>query len=152
MHALILAAVLAATSQSPGQATRDIVVSVCLPYVASGEMPVDNIALAGLSPRRGGAGAEDLQTANGLHFVKLTITGDAAEGNLRRVCEVQARTGGFAQARDAVAGPLEQAGFTLEPDEPEDWPVWTRDGVTVTVHQNPGRATIVRLSYALLDD
>ncbi|HYC73932.1 hypothetical protein [Brevundimonas sp.] len=152
MHALILAAVLAAAPQNAGQATRDIVVSVCLPYVVSGETPTDNIALAGLSPRDGGAGAGDLQTANGHHLVKLMVTGNAGEGNLRRVCEVQARAGGFAQARDAVAGPLEQAGFTPEPDEPEDWPVWTRDGITATVHQNPGRATIVRVSYALLDD
>jgi len=152
MHALILAAALVATPQSPGQATRDIVVGVCLPFVATGEDPADNIALAGLQPRPDGDGPRDLQTANGHHLVKLTIGGDAEDGNLRRVCEVQARSGGFAQARDAVAGPLEQAGFAPVPDEPEDWPVWTRDGSTATVHQNPGRATIVRISYSMLDD
>lgn len=152
MHALILAAVLAASAQNPGQATRDIVIGVCLPFAASGEASADNIALAGLRPRPGGEGEQDLQTVNGHHLVKLTLTGNVEEGTLRRVCEVQARAGGFDQARDAVKEPLERAGFAPVPDEPEDWPVWTRDGVTATVHQNPGRATIVRVSYSILDD
>ena len=152
MNVLILAAALAAAFQTPGQVTRDIVVGVCLPFAATGEASADNIALADLKPRPGGDGAQDLQTANGHHLVKLTTTGDAQEGTLRRVCEVQARAGGFAQVRDAVAGPLERAGFASVPDEPEDWPVWTRGGVTATVHQNPGRATIVRVSYSILDD
>lgn len=151
MHILILAAALFAAPQDSGQATRDIVVGVCLPFVASGEVSADNIALAGLV-RRPGGDELDLQTANGHHLVELTLSGDAEEGTLRRVCEIQARTGGFAQAREAVAGPLEQAGFAPTPDEPEDWPIWTRGGATATVHQNPGRATIVRVSYSMLDD
>ena len=36
MHALILAAALVAAPQNTGQTTRDIVVGVCLPFVASG--------------------------------------------------------------------------------------------------------------------
>ena len=151
MHPLVLAAVLVAAPQNTGQATRDIVIGVCLPFVASGHTSADNIALAGLI-RRPGGDELDLQTANGHHLVKLTRSGDVGEGTLRRVCEVQARSGGFAQARDAVAGPLEGAGFAPAPDEPEDWPVWTRGGLTATVHQNPGRATIVRVSYSVLDD
>jgi hypothetical protein len=152
MHALILAAVLAAAPQAPGQATRDIVVGVCLPFADTGVASADNISLAGLRPRPGGDGDQDLQTVNGHLLVKLTLTGNAEEGSLRRVCEVQARAGGFDQARDAVAGPLEMAGFAPVPDEPEDWPVWTRDGITATVHQNPGRATVIRISYSILDD
>ncbi|MCS6624975.1 hypothetical protein N0B44_18840 [Roseibacterium beibuensis] len=152
MHALILAAALAGAPQTPGQTTRDIVIGVCLPFAAAGETSADNIALAGLQPRPGGDGDRDLQTANGHHLVKLTVAGDVEAGTLRRVCEVQARAGGFEQARDAVAGPLERAGFAPVPDEPEDWPVWTRGGVTATVHQNPGRATILRVSYSILDD
>ena len=151
MHAAILAAALAAFPPNPGQAPRDIVVGVCLPFAATGETSADNIALAGLKPRPGG-GEQDFQTDNGHHLVSLTMSGDAEAGTLRRVCEVQARSGGFDQARDAVAGPLEQAGFTPLPDEPEDWPVWTRAGITATVHQNPGRATIVRVSYSVLDE
>src|SRR5688500_8900582 len=108
MHALILAAVLAAAPQNAGQATRDIVVSVCLPFAETGQAPADNIALAGLTPRPGGDGAQDLQTNSGHYLVKLTLTGNAEDGTLRRVCEVQARAGGFDQARDAVAGPLER--------------------------------------------
>ncbi|GAA0869674.1 hypothetical protein GCM10009116_15100 [Brevundimonas basaltis] len=151
MHPLILAAALVAAPQDSGQITRQIVVGVCLPFAASGEVSADNIALAGLV-RRPGGDERDLQTANGHHLVKLTLTGNARDHNLRRVCEVQARAGGFDQARDAVAGPLESAGFAPVPDEPEDWPVWTREGLTATVHQNPGRATIVRVSYSLLED
>lgn len=151
MHPLILAAALVAAPQDSGQITRQIVVGVCLPFAASGEVQADNIALAGLE-RRPGGGEFDLQTGNGHHLVKLTLTGAAGSHDLRRVCEVQARAGGFEQARDAVAGPLEQAGFAPVPDEPEDWPVWTRGGVTATVHQNPGRATIVRIGYSILDD
>ena len=151
MHPLILAAALVAAPQDSGQTTREIVVGVCLPFAASGEVSADNIALAGLK-RLPGGDELDLQTESGHHLVKLTLTGNVSEVSLRRVCEVQARAGGFEQARDAVAGPLEQAGFTPVPDEPEDWPVWTRGGITATVHQNPGRATIVRIGYSILDD
>lgn len=149
MHALILAAALAAFPQSSAQTTRVIVAGVCLPFAESGEVSADNIALAGLSPR-GGEG--EFQTSNGRHIVRLTQSGTVEEGTLRRVCEIQARAGGFAEARQGAAGPLEQAGFTPVPDEPEDWPVWTRGGLTATVHQNPGRAAIVRISYWVLDE
>jgi hypothetical protein len=152
MHPLILAAVLAAAPQSSSQATREIVVGVCLPFAATGEASADNIALADLRPRRGGDGPQDMETASGHHLVKLTVSGNAGDGTLRRVCEVQARAGGFDQAREAVAEPLERAGFAAVPDEPEEWPVWTRGGVTATIHQNPGRATVVRVSYWALDD
>lgn len=151
MHALLLAAVLAAAPQAPGQATRDIVLGVCLPFIETGAAPADNIALAGLA-RQAGGGEGDLQTANGHHLVKLTHSAAMGDNAARRVCEVQARAGGLAQARDAISGPLRTAGFDLAPDEPEDWPVWTRGGVTVTAHQNPGRATIVRVRYSASDD
>ena len=149
MHALIMAAALAAFPQSSAHVTRQIVTGVCLPFAETGEAPADNIALASLSAR-GGEG--EFETADGRHIVKLTQSGRAEDGTLRRVCEVQARAGGFAQARQGVAGPLEQAGFRPEPDEPRDWPVWTRGGITATVHQNPGRAAIVRISYWVVDD
>jgi len=149
MHAIILAAALAAFPQSSVQTTRAIAVGVCLPFAESGEAPADNIALAGLV-QRGGEG--EYQTRNGHHIVKLAQSGTVEDGTLRRVCEVQARAGGFRRAREAVAGPLEQAGFAPEPDEPEDWPVWTRGGITATVHQNPGRAAIVRFSYWVVDE
>ena len=151
MHALILAATLVATPQNPGQATRDIVIGVCLPFVASGGASADNIALADLQLQPGDEQA--FQTGDGRHLVELSTRGDAEEGTLRRTCTVQARAGGFEQARDAVAGPLQRAGFTPSPDEPEDWPVWTGPGgQTATIHQNPGRATIVRVSYSMLDE
>ncbi len=151
MPVLTLAALLALAPQSPGQPTRDILMGVCVPFVATGASPDDNIALSGLTAAAGGEG-QDYQSANGHHLVRLTTSGDAEEGTVRRTCVVQARIGGFEQARDAVAGPLRSAGFALTPDEPEDYPVWTRGGVTVSAHQNPGRATIIRVSYSMLDE
>ena len=59
MHALILAVVLAAASQTAGQATRDVVMGVCLPFADTGEVSADNIALAGLRPRPGGDGVDE---------------------------------------------------------------------------------------------
>lgn len=150
MHALILAAAVALSPQNPGDLTRDLVMDVCLPYAADGtadQAVIGRVGLDGLVED----GQGDFQTRNQVYLVQMTRSGDPEEGNLRRVCVVQARAGGFEQARDAVSGPLESAGFTASPDEPEDWPVWTRGGVTVSVHQNPGRATIIRASYSSLE-
>ena len=150
MHALIFAAVIAPGSQEPGALTRDLVLDVCLPYAADGVADQASIGRAGL---RGVVedGQGDFHTRNQAHLVQMTRSGDAGAAGLRRVCVVQARAGGFDQARDAISGPLESVGFTASPDEPEDWPVWTRGGVTISVHQNPGRATIIRASYSSLD-
>lgn len=150
MSALILAAVLVLNPQNPGELTRDLLMDVCLPYVADGvadQAVIDRVGLDGMIED----GQGDFQTSDQVHLVQMTRSGSAGEGDLRRVCVVQARSGGFQRARDAVSGPLESAGFTASPDEPEDWPVWTRGGVTISVHQNPGRATIVRASYSSLD-
>lgn len=150
MHALILAAVLALSPQNPGELTRDLVMDICLPYAVDGLADQAVIRRVGLTGRvEDGQG--NLQTRNQAHLVQMTRSGDAEEGDLRRVCVVQARASGFQQVRDAVSGPLERAGFTASPNEPEDWPVWTKGGVTVSVHQNPGRATIIRTSYSSLD-
>ena len=83
MHALILAATLVATPQNPGQATRDIVIGVCLPFVASGEASADNIALADLQLQPGDEQA--FQTGDGRHLVELSTRGDAEEGTDEQV-------------------------------------------------------------------
>jgi len=147
MRALFLAAVLVVSPQNPGEVTRDLVMDVCLPYAADGvaeQAMIDRVGLSG----RVEAGQGDFQTRNGVHLVQMSRSDGAEGGDVRRVCVVQARAGGFQQALAAVKRPLESAGFTASPDEPEDWPVWTRGGVSVSVHQNPGRATIIRASYS----
>ncbi|HEY0598774.1 hypothetical protein [Brevundimonas sp.] len=150
MHALFFAAYLAAVPQTAGQVTHDIVMDVCLPYVADGVADQAVIVRNGLNGLvEDGQG--DFRSRNDVFLVQLTTSGSVEDGDLRRVCVVQARSAAFQQARDAIAGPLQNAGFAASPDEPEDWPVWTRGGVTVSVHQNPGRATIIRASYSSLE-
>jgi hypothetical protein len=150
MHTLLLAAILVVGPQNPGQITRDIVMDVCLPYVAEGAADQAVIARTGLNGLiEDGQG--DFRSQRDVYLVRLTTSGAVEDGDLRRVCEVQARSSPFQQARDAIAEPLVGAGFAPSPGEPEDWPVWTRGGVTVSVHQNPGRATIIRASYSSLE-
>ena len=150
MHTLILAAALLLAPQNSGPTTRDIVMDVCLPFVADGTADQAVISRNGLSGLiEDGQG--DFRSQRDVYLVRLTASGAAEDGDLRRVCEVQARSSAFAQARDAIADPLVGAGFAPSPGEPEDWPVWTRGGITVSVHQNPGRATIIRASYSSLD-
>lgn len=150
MLALFFAAALVVSPPDPAELTRDIVMDVCLPYVADGATDQAVLRRAGLNGSLE-EGQGEFRTRNDVYLVQLSSSGSAADGDLRRVCVVQARAAPFDQARDAVAGPLGGAGFAASPDEPEDWPVWTKDGVTVSVHQNPGRATIIRASYSSLD-
>ena len=150
MHIAVIAAALAIAPQSPGELTREIVMEVCLPFAADGAAEPAAIAAAGLSGPESEAGRE-LKTANDQYLVKLEAAGSAEYRDIERTCTVQARVGGFAQARDAIRAPLESAGFALKPGEPEDWPIWTRGGVEVSVHQNPGRATIIRVGYSDFD-
>jgi hypothetical protein len=150
MPVLFLAAALAVSPPDPSQLTRDIVMDVCLPYVSEGSADTAALDRNGLDGAMEGGGG-DFHTRNNVYLVQLTTSGSAEDGDLRRVCVVQARAAPFEQARDAVANPLQGAGFAASPDEPEDWPVWTKGGVTISVHQNPGRATIIRASYSSLE-
>lgn len=150
MHIAIIAAALAFAPQNPGQVTRDIVMDVCLPFAADGAAEPAAISAVGLSGPEAEAGRE-LKTANDHYLVVLEASGSAEYRDIERVCTVSARVGGFQQARNAIRGPLEQAGFVLKPGEPDDRPIWTRGGVEVSVHQNPGRATIIRVGYSDFD-
>lgn len=150
MHAVFFAAALVFAPEGPGDLTRDIVMDVCVPFAAEGAADAALIEKAGLSGVEIGA-VRELKTADEHYLVKLETSGSAEFEDIERVCTVQARVGGFLQARNAIRGPLERAGFVSKPDEPEDWPIWTRSGVEVSVHQNPGRATIVRVGYSDFD-
>lgn len=151
MLILSLALAVVAGPQTPGQLTRDLVLNVCVPYAVDGaadQAVINRHGLDGLIED----GEGEFRTRNQAHLVDLTTSGSEEDDNLRRICVVQARAGGFEQARDAIARPLVAAGFSASPDQPDDWPVWVRGAVSVSVHQNPGRATIIRTSYSRQDD
>lgn len=150
MHIAVIAAALALAPQNPGDLTRDIVMDVCLPFAADGAAQPAAIEANGLSGPEAEAG-RDLKTSNEHYLVKLEASGSAEYRDIERVCTVSARVGGFQQARNAIGEPLEAAGFVLKPGEPADWPIWTRGGVEVSLHQNPGRATIIRVGYSDFD-
>lgn len=151
MLALVLAAALTAAAP-PTDMTRSILADVCLPYV-TGEAR-DTVALEVLGFVATPAPDDDtlnFRSEDEAYLLRLTTTGSADDGNLNRVCVIQARRGGLDGARTSVQPVMGEQGFASEADQPGDRPIWTRDGVTVSVRQNEGRATVVRVTYSSLD-
>ena len=153
MLAAMLAATLAfASPQSSTDMTRNVLVDVCLPFVTgedSGQDALDFLGFIGSAAAT--AEDRDLRTEDQAFLLRMTSDDGEASGDVRRTCVLQARRGGLEDARTAVKRPLEEAGFALEADATADRPVWTRRGVTVSIRQNEGRATVVRISYSSLD-
>lgn len=152
MFALVLAATLVVAPAQSGDMTRSILTDVCLPYV-TGETS-DTAALEFLGFVETPAPEADtrtFQSEDQAHLLRLTTEGSVADGNLNRVCVIQARRGGFDGARAAVQPVMRQQGFTPEADLPADRPIWTKGGVTVSLRQNPGAAALVRVTFSSLD-
>lgn len=152
MLVLALAAALAVTPPQSGDMTRSILTDVCLPYV-TGETS-DTVALEFLGFIETPAPEADTRTFQSEdqgHLLRLTTEGSLEDGNLNRVCVIQARRGGFDGARAAVQPVMRQQGYTAETGQPADRPIWTRGGVTVSVRQNPGAAALVRVTFSSLD-
>ncbi|WP_372707769.1 hypothetical protein [Brevundimonas sp.] len=97
------------------------------------------------------ADTRTFQSEDQAHLRRLTIEGSVADGNLNRVCVIQARRGGFDGARASVRPVMRQQGFAAEADLPADRSIWTRDGVTVSLRQPAGAAAIVRVTFSSLD-
>lgn len=151
MLVLVLAAVLAA-SPPPTDMTRSILTDVCLPYV-TGEAR-DTAALEFLGFVAAPAADDDtrnFRSDDEAYLLRLTTTGSAGEGNLNRVCVIQARRGNLAGTRSAIQPVLREQGFDSEADHPAERPIWTKGGVTISLRQNPGAAAIVRVTYSSLD-
>lgn len=152
MLALVLAATLAVAPFRSGDMTRSILTDVCLPYV-TGEAG-DTVALEFLgfietpAPQ---ADTRTFQSEDQAHLLRLTTEGSVADGNLNRVCVIQARRGGFDGAKASVQPVMRQQGFTPETDVPADRAIWTRGGLTVALRQNPGAAAVIRVTYSSLD-
>lgn len=152
MLALVLAAALFTASAPPGDLTRSILTDVCLPYV-TGETS-DTVALEFLGFIETPAPEADtrtFQSEDQAHLLRLTTEGSVADGNLNRVCVIQARRGGFDGAKASVLPVMREQGFTPETGLPADRPIWTKGGVTVSLRQNPGAAALVRVTFSSLD-
>ena len=152
MLALALVAALFTTAAPPPDVTRSILTDVCLPYV-TGETS-DTVALEFLGFVETPAPEADtrtFQSEDQAHLLRLTTEGSVADGNLNRVCVIQARRGGFDGAKASILPVMRDRGFTPEAGLPATRPIWTKDGVTVSLRQNPGAAALVRVTFSSLD-
>lgn len=143
-------AALALVAAPPPDVTRSILSDVCLPYVTGEASDTAALEFLGFVPAPGGdAGA--YQTSDEAYLLRLTTTGSAEDDNLNRVCVIQARRGGLDAAKRSVQPVLRDQGFAPDAEAAADRPIWTKRGVTVSLRQNDGRATIVRVTYSSLD-
>jgi len=152
MLAFVLAAILVTAPAPPGDRTRSILTDVCLPYV-TGETrnPAALESLGFIETPASEADTRTFQSEDQAHLLRLTTGGSVADGNLNRVCVIQARRGGFDGARASVQPVMREQGFAAEAGLPANRLVWTRGGVTVSLRQNPGAAAIVRVTFSTLD-
>ena len=152
MSALALAAALLLAPAPPNDMTRSILTDVCLPYV-TGETS-DTVALEFLGFVETPAPEADtrtFQSEDEAYLLRLTTEGSLADGNLNRVCVIQARRGGFDGARASILPVMREGGFAPEAGLPTNRPIWTKAGVTVSLRQNPGAAALVRVTFSSLD-
>jgi hypothetical protein len=152
MLALVLAATMITAAAPPTDMTRSILTDVCLPYV-TGETS-DTVALEFLGFAETPAPEADtrtFQSEDEAYLLRLTTEGSLADGNLNRVCVIQARRGGFDGARASILPVMREGGFAPEAGLPANRPIWTKAGVTVSLRQNPGAAALVRVTFSSLD-
>lgn len=153
MFAALFVAALASAPLQANNIVRDVVTNVCLPFAdgAGDRAAAEALGFVVLSEE---GRVTEMATAEAQPRYLLRLTGDDGEtdGEVARVCLLQARTLNFETTRNAVRSPLEQAGFIAEAGQPDDRPVWTRGNVTVSVRQNEGRATMVRVTYSSFEN
>ena len=152
MLALVLAATMFTAAAPPTDMTRSILTDVCLPYV-TGETS-DTVALEFLGFIETPAPEADtrtFQSEDEAYLLRLTTEGSLADGNLNRVCVIQARRGGFDGAKASILPVMRDRVFAPEAGLPANRPIWTKDGVTVSLRQNPGAAALVRVTFSSLD-
>lgn len=147
----ILAASLLAAPQSTEDFARSVLEDLCLPYVVGEGGEGGAIDFLGFVETGRDAGTRRFATGDEAWLLRLTESGTAEDGDLTRLCVLQARHGGLEAVRAGVAGTLEAAGYRREVDMPAERPTWSRGGVTVALHQNEGRATLMRVSWSALD-
>lgn len=151
MLALVFAAALTASPAPPPDVTRSTLSDVCLPYVTGEASDTAALEFLGFIPTTTDEDTRNFQSEDEAYILRLTTTGSAADGNLNRVCVIQARRGGFEGAKRSVQPVLRDQGFAAEEGLPADRAIWTKGGVTVSLRQNPGAAAIVRVTFSSLD-
>lgn len=150
MLILALTAALLAPQQPPQVIARRVLDEICLPYVTAGD--ADPVAAMEFVATGDDGESRQFVSPDDAWLLRLTTSGTAADGDLTRLCVLQARRGGLEAVRAGVAGPLAAGGFVADPDMPADRPIWTKGGVTVSLRQNEGRATLMRVSWSALDE
>ena len=152
MLAALFAAALVSAPLQADEMTRNVVMNVCLPFVGGADDRTAAEAL-GFVVASENAPVTELVSSDENQAYLLRLTADVGDdgGEVARVCLLQARSAGFDAAKGAIRRPLEQAGFVLDRTTPANRPIWTREGVTVSLRQNEGRATVVRVTYSSLE-
>ena len=151
MLALVLAATLFTMPAPPTDMTRSVLTDVCLPYVTGESDDTAALEFLGFLAAPPSGEGRMYVTEDEAYLLRLTTSGTAEDGDLNRVCVIQARRGGFDGAKASVQPVMRQQGFAPEAGQPADRPIWTRNGVTVSLRQNPGAAAIVRVVFSSLD-
>jgi hypothetical protein len=152
MFAALFAAALIASPPQADEMTRNVLVDVCLPFV-NGEADRTAVEFLGFAVADEAGAVANLVSSDEQQRYLLRLAGDddAEDGEVSRLCLLQARSVDFDSARGAIRRPLEQAGFVAEAGLPANRMVWTRQGVTVSLRQSEGRATVVRVTYSSLE-
>lgn len=152
MLALALAATLFTSPVPPGDMTRSILTDVCLPYVTGETRDTAALEFLGFEETEAPeADTRTFQSEDQAYLLRLTTEGSVEDGNLNRVCVIQARRGGFDGAKASIQPVMRQEGFAPEAGQPANRPIWTKGGITVSLRQNPGAAALVRVTYSSLD-
>lgn len=152
MLAALFAVALVSTPLQADEMTRNVVMDVCLPFVGgSGDRAAAEVL--GFVVASEAAPVTELVSSdeNQAYLLRLIADDGEDDGEVARVCLLQARSAGFDAAKGAIRRPLEQAGFVLDRAAPANRPIWTRGAVTVALRQNEGRATVVRVTYSSLE-
>ena len=152
MFAAVFAAALASAPLQSDDIARNVLVDVCLPFV-NGDSDRAAVEFLGFTVASEQGMVVDMVSSDPRQAYLLRLAGDddADDGAVQRSCTLQARGTALDAVKRAIRQPLEQAGFVSEPTEAANRLIWTRQGVTVAVRQNEGRATVVRVSYSSLE-
>lgn len=150
----MLTALFAATLMMASQTdvTRSVVTDVCLPFVAGEAGGQDSLDFLGfVGPAATAGETRELATEDEAYLLQMSSDDGEESGEVRRTCVLQARRGGIDGARNALRRPLEEAGFVAEAGLPANRSIWSRRGVSVSIRQNDGRATVIRVNYSSLE-
>ena len=151
MIAITLAAALLAAPQATDDMTRDVLTNVCLPYVTGQSTDTAAAeALGFLVVERDEEGVQ-MQTEDQGFSLRIATTGTMEDETLDRLCVLQARRGSLGDLRSGVRRQMSEGGFVPDAGQPAERPVWTKDGITVSLRQNEGRAAIMRVIWNVAD-